>query len=104
MNNKKEIKKLEKVLFKQNVDYLCSDCGSHDLCRKQGKSDCFMYQFMAENLLEAGYGNVKQAVKEFAEKLRTKINDIPKDIFTSSIRQQELELIGELIKEIYGEG
>ncbi len=60
MDKEKEIDKIKKDMCGDYAPY-CG-CG----CRTQ---HCEIETF-AKNLIEAGYGNVKQAVKEFAEQLK----------------------------------
>lgn len=60
---------------------------------------------LAQDILDAGYGNIKQAVKEFAEKLKEIAIDISKDVGIeySVLRTQTLlEQIDNLITELYG--
>ena len=54
---------------------------------------------MARNLINAGYGNIEQAVREFAEELK----DIFKTKHAAVIANVACNRIDELIKEKFGE-
>ena len=70
------------------------------------------YQESAEALVNAGYGNVKQAVKEFAERLKKEIiegdgtcldeYDIGKQDGYNSACEHHRQAIEDLITELYG--
>lgn len=85
MNKEKEIEEI--------VKHTCNREGIAKRCPQR----------ITEALVAAGYGNVKQAVKEFAEKLKAEINALPKDILTCSLRHQAPKLIDNTFKELYGE-
>jgi hypothetical protein len=59
MNSEKEIEKMGKAMCEE---FRSDHCGNDCECANE---------FIAEKLINAGYGNVKQAVKEFAEKLKS---------------------------------
>lgn len=66
------------------------------------------YMYLARILYEEGYGNVKQAVKEFAEKIKniTCVLSVGTEIDGSNLIIQVSELfkiIDNLITELYGE-
>lgn len=58
MDKKKEIEEMAKVMYR----HYCKD----DKCGECKQPNCLEYR-RAVRLYNAGYGNVKQAVKEFAE-------------------------------------
>lgn len=58
MNKEKEIEKIGKVMCKE---FRSEHCGNDCECANE---------FIAETLIDAGYGNVKQAVKEFGERIK----------------------------------
>lgn len=61
--------------------------------------------FYAEHLASAGYGNIKQAVKEFAEKLKLKAThycEQDNDIDPEQWDSVNTEDIDNLITELYG--
>lgn len=58
MNSEKEIEKMGKAMCEE---FRSDHCGNDCECANE---------FIAEKLINAGYGNIKQAVKEFAEKLK----------------------------------
>lgn len=79
MNNKNEIEKMARII-KPFVTVLCEE------------------DTIAEALVNAGYGNVKQAVKEFAEKLKEKME---LNGYRSLLHNR---IIDNLITELYGAG
>lgn len=91
--------------FCRNADtdsITCKECVSNNLC------SCKLY---AERLVDASYGNVAQAVKEFAEKLKDKILSLHCcDMATTEHEYYDMALsdvtydIDNLFKELYGEG
>lgn len=91
MDKEKEIEEMSTTII-SNADENLISCS------------LFTAQKISEWLVNAGYGNVNQAVKEFAEKLKAEINDLPKEALTFSIRHQAPELIDKTFKELYGEG
>lgn len=53
--------KMAKVLFRYQ-DKVCHSCGSEQTCKDLGNGECGIFDSMAKDLINAGYGNVKQAV------------------------------------------
>lgn len=113
MNKEKDIEEMAKTLYaphleEQNDGYgeLCRGCQKwyeDEPCNE--KHNCDYYRNIAKHLQNVGYGNVKQAVKEFAEKLKEIAIDISKDVGIeySVLRTQTLlEQIDNLITELYG--
>lgn len=73
MNNENEIERMAKVLFLYQDD-VCGSCGSEQTCKELGYGECGIFDSMAKDLINVGIGDKKQAVKEFAEKLKYFIN------------------------------
>lgn len=70
-----------------------TSCESHIECA---------FTIWAQKLLNAGYGDVKQAVREFAEKIKENLEEI----FDLAVRKNwgsAYEYINELVKEVCGE-
>lgn len=87
MNNEKEIEKMRPVLY----DICCQSC---------------MIDNIAYALIAAGYGNVKQAVKEFAEKLKMRFSSARDelDFYIAVYNFSDIKRkIDNLITELYGE-
>ena len=61
----KEMEKIAKIMCKHPEVKTCKECGY--TCR--ARADAF-------KLVKTGYGNIEQAVKEFAEELKQEINDL----------------------------
>ncbi len=91
-------KEIEEMAHRSSA---CEHPDRHCLKRYGDCSECSVYS-ICEDLIDAGYGNVKQAVKEFAEELKAEINALPKDILICSIRHQAPELIDKTFKKLYG--
>lgn len=93
MDKEKEVEEFSNALAKSNrAVYVRGDIFRCGRCRLP------TYEERAERLIKEGYGNVKQAVKEFAEKLKTYAKEnhgIQRDIVT-------VEEINNLFKELYG--
>ncbi len=89
MDKEKEIEEMAKALH-QNCSF--AKYGGELLCGDSAKA-----------LVNAGYGNVKQAVKEFAEKLRGKSRFICGMDGTPTL-MISVSKVDKLIKEICGEG
>lgn len=66
MNNENEIERIAKKICKSSLVGCnfptCSKCGIKDTCKAR---------IYATRAVNAGYGDKKQAVKEFAEKLKS---------------------------------
>lgn len=128
MDKEKEIEKLSEFIFKNHSDNICDVCGSNDTCHEFDHDACGMFYFIAKDIVDKGYGNVKQAVKEFAEKVKPLISEIVELMFNddepqckvnhchkgddipcgSSICIEEntqvwMSKIDELLKDLYGD-
>ena len=86
MNAQKEIKKMAKILDK-------AEC----------VEDALFVDFdgMAKALINAGYGDAKQAVRDFAEKVKEKIDEMVENWTFAVFNVQDA--IDELVKEVCGE-
>lgn len=58
-------------------------------------------ELVAEALVNAGYGDVKQAVRDFAEKVKEKIDEMVENWTFAVFNVQDA--IDELVKEVCGE-
>lgn len=64
------------------------------------------YKNTAKNIIEAGYGDTKQAVREFVKELRKHIDKIrhPNErVITNVLEEEYDETIDELLAEVTGE-
>lgn len=87
MDNQKEIKEIARILDE-------AEC----------VEDALFVDFagMAEALVNAGYGDVKQAVREFAERLKENLEEI----FNLAVRKNwgaAYEYVNQLVEEVCGE-
>lgn len=104
MNKEKE-EKIDKLAIQ-----ICRDCDS-DWCRNR-QSYCDDAKKRAERLINAGYGNVKQAVKEFAEKIEKLFTEhekryshlckSKKEFHDETCRYQAILRLHKEITELYG--
>ena len=100
MNKEKEIEEMAKVL-KKAIVY------DKHAALTYGYTSIY-YALTAENLINAGIGNVKQAVKEFAELLDNKAQDLNGDSWDEYNEgfkrgvEETLFLVYDLITELYG--
>lgn len=69
MNKEKEIEEMGKAMCEK---FRSDHCGNDCECANE---------FIAEKLINAGYGNVKQAVEEFAEKVKPIIGELVELMF-----------------------
>lgn len=92
----KQIEELAKALSVARTDVLHSCIGYCQLCDSKYKS-CGMHECLvlteAEHLFNAGWRDTKQAVREFAEKLKKQ---------ATPLGRIWIEQIDELVKEICG--
>ena len=74
MNKEEQIEEMAKAIYKSGVAIDATDIafGLYD-------TDTHFHR-MATKLYAGGYGNVKQAVKEFAEKLKEKVEKAEEEI------------------------
>lgn len=89
MNKEKEIDRLGKAMCEK---FRSDHCGNDCECANE---------FIAEKLINAGYGNVKQAVKEFAEKLKSnskRFGNIDSDNYYVWFESE----LDKLFNELYG--
>lgn len=104
MDKEKEIEGMAKAM--------CKGCSMIE-CKPD--EHCYVYS-PAERAVNAGYGNVKQAVKEFAEKFKQKVKRVSDNGFTGKTEKQlyqrrgmeeglqmAIEIVDDLILELYGE-
>lgn len=90
MDKEKEIEEMEKLLCSMNQKF--SDKESLKCGAELYYKVCPLIRVAAKELIEADYGNVKQAVNEFAEKL--------KEHFSNYFDSQYID---DLFKELYDE-
>lgn len=86
------------------MPYMCFVCEMEDglgKCFKGIMKSCSMAKMAAENIINAGYGDKKQAVKDFAEKLKVFI--IRNCCVTDDDVDKIYKKINELVKEVTGE-
>lgn len=87
MGKQKEIERIGKIM--------CEEFNS-EICGNECECD---NKVIAEKLISAGYGNVKQAVKEFAEKVKY-------ESAMTFVKQEHIavcEILDGLVKEVCGE-
>lgn len=89
MINEKEIEEMAKVLFESGVAIDATDFAF-------GVDGDDHFTRLTVKLVNAGYGNVKQAVKEFAERLKEKME---LNGYRSPLHNR---IIDDLITELYG--
>lgn len=90
MDKQKEIEKIKTIL---GCDYdYCESCYTHS------KKSCTLRP-MAERLVEAGYGDVRAAVKEFAESVKMAFYYEFDELIPSTMADK----IDELVKEVCGD-
>lgn len=94
MNNEKEIEEMAKVLFESGVALDATDFAF-------GVDGDDHFTRLAIKLVNVGFGNVKQAVQEFAEELkkRAKLLHEPNREWYENVRVNEID---DLIAELYG--
>jgi len=92
MDKEKEIEEMAKVIM---------DSAFNDMSNKRSLHKFGVSGFYAEALISAGYGNVKQAIKDFAGKLFENISVfLAKKNITSA---NEVKQIIRKTEELYGE-
>ena len=102
MDKQKEIERMADV--KRIARILCEDDNGesvHDEITCGNYIEC-AFTIKAQRLLDEGYGDVKQAVREFAEKIKENLEEI----FDLAVRKNwgsAYEYINELVKEVGGE-
>ena len=87
MNKEKEIEEMANICYANKREW-------------SGKSQGFCYA-QAEALANAGYGNVKQVVKEFVEKFKKEFLKHFPTLFTDAIYQCTDSELDNLITELY---
>ena len=99
MDNQKEIEEMAKIIATaKNCKALAlSECINRD-CKIKKEYGCRSY-FQAETLYNAGYGNVKEALKKFAERIKMAFYYEFDELIPSIMSDK----IDELIKEVCGE-
>lgn len=88
MNKQKEIEKI-KTIMGCDYDY-CESCYTHS------RKSCSLRP-IAERLVDAGYGNVRAAVREFAEKLKERNGN---SYYVVTISYEDIDA---LVKEVCGD-
>lgn len=97
MNKEEKIEEMAMTISAKKSNLCEVVCGK---CKPLYKEGCYDYN-LAKYLVNAGYGNVKQAVKEFAEKLKAELWKL--DGSWQYIDGEELcETVDNLITELYG--
>ena len=95
MDKQKEIEKMAFSIcpMPQAAEYItdCTKCGYNGDCLRQKHAKKFM---------EKGYGNVRAAVKEFAERIKTAFYQEFEELIPSIMADK----IDELVKEVCGDG
>lgn len=111
MDKQKAIEEMGKIIFKTYGSLICQPCESFEECEAKGKPECNLCNGVAEELVNAGYGNIKQAVKEFCEKLKDNISLLRFcDVYTTEQEYYHNALsdviydIDTLFNKLYGEG
>ena len=94
MEKEKKIEELAEAIYKSGVAIEGTDIafGLYD-------TDTHFHR-MAAKLYDAGYGNVKEAVKEFAELVKIAFHYEFNDLIPAPILSKKID---ELIKEVCGE-
>lgn len=83
----------------------CDMCLVRHICTKPNEPiECCKPLKMAKKAVEAGYGDVRAAVKEFAEKFKTRFFFIMATNMRSPIYQCTGDEIDRLVKEVCGDG
>lgn len=95
-DKKKHIEGLAKVIFAKHSIHICSRCGSESACQELGYDECGVCSSFATDLVDAGYGDIKQALTEFAERLK----GISCDMY---LKVQLHACIDTILKEFLGE-
>lgn len=95
MINMKEIEEMAKALFESGVALDATDFAF-------GVDGDDHFTRLAIKLVNAGYGNVKQAVKEFAERFKKEFLKHFPTLFTDAIYQCTDSELDDLITELYG--
>lgn len=91
MDKQKEIEKI-KTIMGCDYDY-CESCYTHS------RKSCSLRP-IAERLVDAGYGDVRAAVKEFAESVKMAFYHEFEELIPSTMADK----IDELVKEVCGDG
>lgn len=94
-----EIEKMAKALY----GHYCGE----DKCGECKQPRCADY-IRADRLVNAGYGDVKQAVRDFAEKVKKRLAQKGVNLYNGKsqviqIDMQTSMIIDELVKEVCGE-
>lgn len=92
MNKEEKIEEMAMTISAKKSNLCEVVCGK---CKPLYKEGCYDYN-LAKYLVNAGYGNVKQAVKEFAEKLKASFYNLEYSAIAIDNK------IDDLITELYG--
>ena len=115
MDKQKEIEKIVKAIqsaAKVSAEYFRNELnkamasGEKHLNRCDGRLKS-IYEFEAEALINAGYGDVKQAVREFAEEFEKELYEIMTPVDDTDELDLDSDkvkdLLKKLVKEVCGE-
>ena len=101
MNKQQEIEKMEFIISTTVHDCEQKDCIRN--CQFARQKDCKYFR-AAKGLQAEGYGDVRAAVKEFAEKFKTRFFFIMATNMRSPIYQCTGDEIDRLVNEVCGDG
>lgn len=96
----KQIEEMDKIIYQNACEVIrvCGTCNYGE--KKSGFTDCVSPK-IAEALYNAGYGDTKQAVREFAEKVKELVSDITTIDWSNN--RLLYDGIDQLVKETCGE-
>lgn len=115
MNKEKEIEKLQALLIEKsnsaNVELVFTDNDGIEYRIDNEKAlevinnilEQAFIPFLAEQVINAGYGNVKQAVKGFAEELKRRLKLGIYGAYIWKYAEVDCEIIDNLVKKFNGE-
>lgn len=104
MNKEKEIEEIKEIIEKRVDTNLGQIHGTKSGFGKCAETTTTVgTKLVAQAVVEAGYGNVEKAVKEFAEELKIRFIKHYPTAYKDAIYQFTDIEIDELINEIYGE-
>lgn len=85
MEKEKQMQELKQILFNDTIlrSQVCGEC-SLRACDRDNKPHCAKYHAIVKVIFGAGYGDTKQAVREFAEKVKPIIDDLVELMFNNN--------------------
>ena len=95
MNDKEQIEEMAKIAELELMIHF----GGGDIVEPEDRP--IQAESIAEAFYDAGYGDTKQAVKEFAEKLKEKM--FRYYMYAITTADDLIHEIDELVKEVYGD-